>query len=104
MKTRSECKCICHAPGIRALHFKACCVPDPVEVKWGLAERYVFPVYAIALPETYFNEYGEEVETGRDTYEVWDQACDTVCLCREWIAAENIAFHLNSIFKDKQYE
>lgn len=62
-------------------------------------ERYIFPVYAIALPETYMNEYHEEVPSGRDVYEVWDQTCETVCCCAEWATATNIAYVINNFWK-----
>lgn len=31
MTRRSECKCFCHEPGVRALHCIPCCYPDAPE-------------------------------------------------------------------------
>ena len=32
MTVRSKCKCICHLPGVKAIHVTACCTPDN---SWG---------------------------------------------------------------------
>lgn len=68
-----------------------------------LKERYIFPVYAIALPITEtiehsypFGDWTEEVDTGRQSYEIWDQTCSIVCTCSEWATAEYIAAMMNN--------
>lgn len=55
-RRRSQCKCICHQPGIKAIHVMPCCTPDDSDPKDDLEAE-----------EQMEGEYFQAPETNSDT-------------------------------------